>query len=600
MTGSWPNVAAKICFFTALLVGIYFRVSHLSDRPLHHDESIHATFAHNWYKNPQSNFYKYDPTYHGPFIYVVNVALYEVFGASVTSARMVPLIFGLAIIFLPFLFYPWMSLGAMMLASGLIAISPSLVYYSQYLAHDMPVLFFKTLGVAALMHAYERWRAGDKRKMYAWGMTCAAATGCLFSVKLISHIWLFLVVSYAVIFWVANKFYLKLPTSNQSIATKKNALFAAAFIGVMTFSYALFQTSLFYHLNGFLDGLYRTALPHWWEQHAIERVKGPVYYHLRGLLLLDLPQVIILTAFTVMLLRQKAWGIVATTALAVLGLLTVPHLWSLNQVFPDFLTNILAHVKILKSADLFLYVMSFVFGILTTVILWQKKLWFLAFLTFWTFGSFAIFSYAGEKGPWLTVHIAYPAALLCGAACAYMYQQTGSLSQYKKIALALAAALTMAYQFHLSYTVMRTTAGEARDLLSQVHNSRDVTETMKWIEKVGAEKNLTPATIPLAVVGKPVWAFYFYLISGSYMNFKITTNDLNGSQLFVILGNDEHKSHGPKLVEQGYQLKNLSNEGWWVPEYTTMGWVDWMKYALLRKPPDGTTGGTPMYVYYKL
>ncbi len=43
-------------------------------------------------------------------------------------------------------------------------------------------------------------------------------------------------------------------------------------------------------------------------------------------------------------------------------------------------------------------------------------LFILTFLIFWVFSALAAYSYAGERMPWLTVHIAWPMILLAGYA----------------------------------------------------------------------------------------------------------------------------------------------------------------------------------------
>ena len=49
----------------------------LGDRPLHHDESIHAYQSYSLSKGGD---WRYDPAYHGPFLYYVNALVYKIVG----------------------------------------------------------------------------------------------------------------------------------------------------------------------------------------------------------------------------------------------------------------------------------------------------------------------------------------------------------------------------------------------------------------------------------------------------------------------------------------------------------------------------------------
>ena len=66
-------------FIGILLIAIFSRLFLLGERPLRHDESIHAVFS--WkilqsYQGKLVNDYEYDPTYHGPFLYYLNALIF--------------------------------------------------------------------------------------------------------------------------------------------------------------------------------------------------------------------------------------------------------------------------------------------------------------------------------------------------------------------------------------------------------------------------------------------------------------------------------------------------------------------------------------------
>ena len=64
---------------------------------------------------------------------------------------------------------------------------------------------------------------------------------------------------------------------------------------------------------------------------------------------------------------------------------------------------------------------------------------FFGFLVFWTIGSLAIYGWAREKVPWLTVHPLLPLTILAAIGLADLWQDRGN--KRSRLALAIAAVL---------------------------------------------------------------------------------------------------------------------------------------------------------------
>ncbi|HYB53322.1 MAG TPA: hypothetical protein VEG84_05615, partial [Thermoanaerobaculia bacterium] len=71
----------RAALFVILIAAAATRFWRLGERPLHHDESIHA---YESYTLSQNGEWRYDPAYHGPFLYYANAAVYKIFGVSNT------------------------------------------------------------------------------------------------------------------------------------------------------------------------------------------------------------------------------------------------------------------------------------------------------------------------------------------------------------------------------------------------------------------------------------------------------------------------------------------------------------------------------------
>ena len=142
----------------------------LGDKPLHHDESMHAYFSLSWAEDPRS--YAYDPLLHGPFqfhaeglmfrfiLILQNLVLPNAIGnpwINDTTARFVPALFGLGIVALPIGLRRELGRATALIAAFLLAISPAFVYFSRFLREDIYFNFFIfAMVVCAVRFARER------------------------------------------------------------------------------------------------------------------------------------------------------------------------------------------------------------------------------------------------------------------------------------------------------------------------------------------------------------------------------------------------------------------------------------------------------------
>src|SRR6476660_5558041 len=98
--------------FTALT-----RFWDLGSRSYNHDESLHALYS--WYLY-QGRGYVHDPMMHGPFQFHVNALLFFLFGDSDYTGRILPAIFGVVAVILPFGLRKYLGrVGALLAAVGI-------------------------------------------------------------------------------------------------------------------------------------------------------------------------------------------------------------------------------------------------------------------------------------------------------------------------------------------------------------------------------------------------------------------------------------------------------------------------------------------------
>jgi predicted membrane-bound mannosyltransferase len=154
-----------------LLAALLTRFWDLGSRALHHDESLHAYFS--WLLATGQN-YVHDPLMHGPFLFHLNALVYALVGASDVSSRFSTALFGVILVGLPMLLRGDRHLGrwGALAASTLFLISPALLYQSRYIRHDI----FTVVGALFLFIAIVRY---VERPSRGWLVAIGAALGFL-------------------------------------------------------------------------------------------------------------------------------------------------------------------------------------------------------------------------------------------------------------------------------------------------------------------------------------------------------------------------------------------------------------------------------------
>jgi len=170
-TGSPPSraqVLTALAFWGVILLGAVLRFWGLGDRPLHHDESLHGYFAlqlvHNniekWtscFSSPGSC-YHYDPLLHGPFQFHAIAVVYMIAqllgvsdqGVNTTTVRIAAALLGVVIVALPYFLRHYLGNVGAWLACFLLAVSPSMVYFSRFAREDIYMACFTLLLVVAV------------------------------------------------------------------------------------------------------------------------------------------------------------------------------------------------------------------------------------------------------------------------------------------------------------------------------------------------------------------------------------------------------------------------------------------------------------------
>jgi uncharacterized protein (TIGR03663 family) len=262
-----------------VVIALATRFWSLGDRPFHHDESIHA---HQSYTLMKDGNWRYDPAYHGPFLYYANALVYRLLGASNTTARLLPAVFGLLLIAAAVPLARWIGTGAAAAYAVLVLISPHLTYFSRFIREDVYSLVF-TIGTIL---AFQRFLETDRAR---W-LTLAAVSFALAGVtKENAYMTGVLFVAYGVWAFVERIALAKGRKGALAEAIRATAGWVRARILPLATAALVFLAiwALMYTAFGKYPKDWLAipkAIKYWMGQHTIARIPGPWYYYVPQLL----------------------------------------------------------------------------------------------------------------------------------------------------------------------------------------------------------------------------------------------------------------------------------------------------------------------------
>ncbi len=403
----------KILYLALIVIALATRLWGLGIRVQSHDESLHTKYSWDLYVG---NGFRHTPLMHGPFLFHATALSYFLFGDNDFTARLAVALISVAVVAFPYLLRRWLGrLGALATAFFLL-ISPSIAYYSRYIRHDLPVILWTLIVIFAtfsyLHDGRERWlylMAGGISLMFATKEVAFIYNaiigffliGLLIS-RALAHPWFntdkdlksilntlrhfrsfdLIILLGTLCLPFLSPILISLagldpidyspPTIYYSGAITVAVLLISIGIGLAwnwrkwsiaaAIHYAIFVilfTTFFTNGTGIASGMIG-SMGYWLAQQGVKRGDQPWYYY--GIILPMYDYLPLLLTF------------VTATYLAVRSALRDPSSTPSITRYPSFLV----------------------------------------FLLWWTVTAWAFYSYAGEKMPWLTVHLALPMIILSG------------------------------------------------------------------------------------------------------------------------------------------------------------------------------------------
>jgi uncharacterized protein (TIGR03663 family) len=266
-------------FSAVVAVGALLRTVQLDLKPLHHDEGVNGMFLLTLFRE---GIYRYDPAnYHGPTLYYfgliassINSLLFGGEGLSIGAIRSVPVCFGIGLILLTLAFRNRMGPTGSLIAAGLIAFSPGMVYFSRDFIHEMLLVFF-TLSLVVCGVRY--WDTAHPRYV----VLGAIAAALMVSTKETAPISMFAIVAGAVVAGFCTGFDPKLVAARFG-DSRKIALLSLLALALFALCSLLFFSSFF---GNYPQGIHDAIASYsYWARTGMAQYATPPLTYVRWLI----------------------------------------------------------------------------------------------------------------------------------------------------------------------------------------------------------------------------------------------------------------------------------------------------------------------------
>ncbi|MCK9494898.1 MAG: TIGR03663 family protein [Dehalococcoidia bacterium] len=422
----WDRVTWMVLGITAIALGT--RVVGLGVRALHHDESLHLMYGWYFY---EGRGYEHNPLMHGPLQFHLIAAFFRLFGDNEFVGRLPHALAGTALVATPLLLRRWLNGPAVVLAALFLLLSPSLMYYSRFARNEPFVALFMVIMVGAMLH-YRR----DGR--LRWLVIYSAALAGQFTAKETSYLIAAVLLLYQNA-WLAHDLFWqprreRLQGASLAEQAKAGAVLlptAWVIAALWPFLAPLRSRYGWYRRPRSADMLVLTGtlvLPLLSAAIEIPFLAAGVEVtdDLKRTLAMFVVPLTLLVATVVGLLWRPKWWLwcVAAFLLVIVPLYTTwgTHPSGIAGAFWTSLDYWIDQQEVRRGTQPWFYYLWLVPLYESLVLipgllggLWlvlRRRDWFAALAVFWFLSMFAVLSYAGEKMPWLTVHLALPLCLL--------------------------------------------------------------------------------------------------------------------------------------------------------------------------------------------
>ena len=170
-------------FLTLVAIALGMRLWELGGRGMHYDEAIHVHYAWKLVNSPGAiggwpwifgSDFIHSAWMHGPFQIEFTAIIFRLFGDSDFTARLGYVLFGAALVGLPYFLRDYLGRAGALLAAVMLALSPAMLYFSRFGRNDILMAFWTT---ALLLLMWRYLREGKHRYLYLASVVLAFMFG---------------------------------------------------------------------------------------------------------------------------------------------------------------------------------------------------------------------------------------------------------------------------------------------------------------------------------------------------------------------------------------------------------------------------------------
>ena len=301
------------------------------------------------------------------------------------------------------------------------------------------------------------------------------------------------------------------------------------------------------------------AVKYWMGQHAIARIPGPWWYYFPQLVYYD-TAILFAAAFA---FRARDWRsdpllrtlLVATPLLAAYAAL---HAWkpaiggpAMLIAFGAFLAGFVIAGWVLKPPP-------------------ESTLPpFLQFVAFWAVGSLAIYAWAREKVPWLTVHPLLPLTILAGLGVARLWEErrrplAGTALAVTGLLLAVNTWGAYLAAFRYGAHDVEKEPGHA-EMLAYVQTSKDLVRSLRAVDQ--AKARVPAGQNVVTVAGEAAWPLTWYLRDAP----TAWASRIEQAATPIIIADWDAEGALEKQLAEKYDARRVPIRAWWFPEIKKEG-----------------------------
>ncbi len=159
-------------FLGLVVLALAMRMWELGGRTMHYDEAIHVHYSWKLLNSEGAlggwpwvfgQDYIHAPWMHGPFQIEFTAFVFRIFGDSDFTARLPYILFGTALVGLPYFLRDYLGRIGALLAGVMLALSPAMLYFSRFGRNDILMAFWAT---ALLVLMWRYLHEGKHRYLY--------------------------------------------------------------------------------------------------------------------------------------------------------------------------------------------------------------------------------------------------------------------------------------------------------------------------------------------------------------------------------------------------------------------------------------------------